>query len=113
MEEKKVEQNEEKKPTIAELIKTALLKDLDLTEEEYKAKRFEDDKVTAKHGIKGRAPITESMRHRRMAMNFYGTVLNILVNIHASNLEMLAEQKKTNRLLESMITAAVEEEQNE
>jgi hypothetical protein len=44
-------------------------------------------------------------------MNFYGTVLNILLNIHATNLEMLAEQKTTNRLLSAM-SEQVENEEN-
>jgi hypothetical protein len=38
-----------------------------------------------------------------MAMNFYGTILNVLLNMHATSLEMLAEQKQTNRLLASLM----------
>ena len=88
---------------LAKLIEENLLKDINLTEEEYKAKRLENDKQTAKNGYEGKASLKEPVRARRMAMNFYGTVLNILVNIHATNLEMLAEQKKTNALLESLL----------
>lgn len=88
---------------LAKLIEETLLKDINLTEEEYKAKRLENDKQTAKNGYEGKASLKEPVRARRMAMNFYGTVLNILVNMHATNLEMLAEQKKTNTLLESLL----------
>lgn len=88
---------------LAKLIEETLLKDINLTEEEYKAKRLENDKQTAKNGYEGKASLKEPVRARRMAMNFYGTVLNILVNIHSTNLEMLAEQKKTNTLLESLL----------
>ena len=109
-----MENKEKKNPTVAELIKAALLKDIGLSEEEYREKRLNDDKITKAQGIKGRAPAaSESIRARRMAMNFYGTVLNILVNIHASNLEMIAEQKKTNQLLGAIISEATDGENNE
>ena len=88
---------------LAKLIEESLLKDINLTEEEYKAKRLENDKQTEKNGFEGKASVKESVRARRMAMNFYGTALNILVNMHATSLEMLAEQKKTNALLESLL----------
>ena len=101
--------DKKKNLTVGEMIRAALLKDLDLTEEEFRKQRLIDDKVTKEHGVKGRAPVSESVRARRMAMNFYGTVLNILVNIHATNLEMTAEQKKTNQLLESMIVSVGED----
>ena len=96
---------------LAKLIEESLLKDIDLTEEEYKAKRLENDKQTAKNGYEGKASIKEPVRARRMAMNFYGTVLNILLNLHATNLEMLAEQKQTNRILSDLMTGEVEQVQ--
>ena len=97
---------------LSELIKQSLLKDINLTEEEYKERCLSNDKQTEKNGYTGKASISESKRARRMSMNFYGTVLNILVNIHATNLEMLAEQKKTNRLLTGIVTGEVEEVEN-
>lgn len=95
---------------LSKLIEESLLKDINLSEKEYKAKRHTSDKQTAINGVEGEASLSETVRARRMSMNFYGTVLNILVNIHATNLEMLAEQKATNRLLASMI-GEVETEQ--
>ena len=94
---------------LAKLIEESLLKDIDLSEEEYKAKRLENDKQTAKNGYEGKASVKEPVRARRMAMNFYGTVLNILLNMHATSLEILAEQKQTNRILSSLM-GEVEEE---
>lgn len=88
---------------LAKLIEENLLKDINLSEEEYKAKRLENDEQTENNGYEGKASVKEPVRARRMAMNFYGTVLNILVNMHATSLEMLAEQKKTNALLESLL----------
>ena len=87
---------------LSKLIEESLLADINLTEEEYKAKRQANDKQTEANGYSGKASLSEPVRARRMAMNFYGTVLNILVNMHATNLEMLAEQKKTNMLLSSL-----------
>jgi hypothetical protein len=94
---------------LSKLIEQSLLKDIDLSEEEYKKKRLENDAQTKKNGFDGKASIKEPVRARRMAMNFYGTVLNILLNIHATNLEMLAEQKATNRLLSDLMTAEIVE----
>lgn len=73
-------------------IKEALEKDVDLSPEEYRAKNEASDANTKAHGIKGRAALTEGQRHKRIQMNFYGTVLNILVSL-------LAEVSETNRLL--------------
>lgn len=112
--EKKVEQEERVK--LSNMIKYALLRDVDLTEEEYRQKRLTDDRVTKAHGIKGRGvTASESIRARRMAMNFYGTILNIMMNMHATALETLAEQKKQTQLLEALFedTPEVKEEQNE
>lgn len=78
-------------------IKEALLRDVDLTEEEYRAKNEKADASTKAHGVKGRAALTESTRHKRIQMNFYGTALNIMVGI-------LAEVSETNRLLRIALT---------
>lgn len=86
-----------------EKINKALTQDVDLSEEEYAAKTAKADETTKKHGVKGRASINESRRARRMAMNFYGVMLNTLVNIHATMLEQLATTKENNRLLSIVI----------
>lgn len=75
-----------------DMIKEALEKDVDLSPEEYRAKSEMADASTKAHGVKGRAALTEGQRHKRIQMNFYGTVLNILVSL-------LAEVSETNRLL--------------
>ena len=94
---------------LGRLIQENLLKDINLTEKEYKAKRLASDKQTEKNGVEGTASLSETIRARRMAMNFYGSVLNILVNMHATSLESLAEQKKTNRLLEELLNGEIVE----
>lgn len=73
-------------------VEAALMKDVDLTEEEYRAKNEKSDLSTKTHGVKGRAALTEGTRHKRIQMNFYGTALNVLVSL-------LAEVSETNRLL--------------
>lgn len=73
-------------------VEEALMKDVELTEEEYRAKNEKADLSTKTHGVKGRAALTESTRHKRIQMNFYGTALNVLVSL-------LAEVSETNRLL--------------
>ena len=62
---------------IQEQVNEALNKDLDLSDEEMRAKFQEADKITDKHGVKGKAPISEAKRLKRMTMNYYGTSLNI------------------------------------
>lgn len=73
-------------------IQTALMRDVELPAEEYRAKLEQADGSTKAHGVKGRAALTESVRHKRIQSNFYGTALNILVSL-------LAETAETNRLL--------------
>ena len=77
-------------------IKEALMRDVDLPEEEYRAKNEAADQSTKTHGVKGKAALTEGRRHKRIQMNFYGTVLNILVGV-------LAEVAETNRMLRYII----------
>ena len=93
-----------------EKIKKALTQDVDLSEEEYAAKTIKADDTTKKHGVKGKASINESRRARRMAMNFYGVMLNTLVNIHATMLEQLAATHENNRLLATVINGGVDVE---
>ena len=78
-------------------VKEALLRDVDLSKEEYKGKNEKADASTKAHGVKGRAALTESTRHKRIQMNFYGSALNIMVGI-------LAETAETNRLLRIALT---------
>lgn len=84
-----------------EEVKKALMQDVELSEEEYRAKNEKADVSTRAHGVKGRAALTENTRHKRIQMNFYGTALNIMVGI-------LSEVAETNRLLRYMITCAEE-----
>ena len=72
-----------KQETIQVLIKKALLANTDLTEEEYNKKILEADKMTAGHGITGRknASVKESVRAKRIQMNFYGIILNYIASI--------------------------------
>ena len=98
---------------LSKMIEESLLKDINLTVEEYKEKRLASDKQTKVNGVEGQASLSETVRARRMAMNFYGSVLNILVNVHATNLEMLAEQKRTNQLLSELFTGEVVEIQGD
>ena len=73
-------------------IKEALLRDVDLSKEEYKEKNEKSDASTKAHGVEGRAPLSEALRHKRIQTNFYATMLNIGVSL-------LAEVTETNRLL--------------
>lgn len=79
-----------------EYIEKALNKDVELTEKEYKEKCAESDKSTATHGVVGRAPLSEAIRHKRIQTNFYGTCLNVL-------LSALSEMSQTNTLLAQLI----------
>lgn len=78
-------------------IKDALMRDVDLSPEEYREKNEKADASTKAHGVKGRAALTETIRHKRIQMNFYATMLNVAVSL-------LAEVTETNRLLRIMLT---------
>lgn len=78
-------------------VEEALMRDVELSEDEYRAKNEKADLSTKTRGVKGKAALTESTRHKRIQMNFYGTVLNILVSL-------LAETSETNRLLRYMLS---------
>lgn len=62
-----------------EVIEKALNEDVDLSREEYAAKKARADEITAAHGVEGEAPLTEAEREMRMRMNFYGSTLNIMM----------------------------------
>lgn len=84
-------------------IQMALMRDVNLSPEDYRAKNEEADESTKTHGVKGRAALTESVRHKRIQMNFYGTVLNVLVSL-------LAEVSEMNRLLRICIDPSWKQE---
>ena len=67
--------------TNEEIVNKALNEDVDLSREEYAAKKAKADEVTAAHGVEGEAPLTEDERERRMRMNYYGSTLNIMMAI--------------------------------
>ena len=65
-------------------IKDALERDVDLSREEYAEKQKLADEITAAHGVEGEAPLSEEERERRMRMNFYGSVLNVLMATYSA-----------------------------
>lgn len=71
-------------------IDEALNADVDLSREEYAEKCAKADEVTAAHGVEGDAPISEEERERRMRMNYYGSMINIGMNILAAFNEVCA-----------------------
>lgn len=79
-----------------EYIEQALNKDVELSESEYREKCLQADKSTKVHGVEGRAPISEALRHKRIQTNFYGTCLNVL-------LSALSELSQTNALLMELV----------
>ena len=87
--------------TNQEYIDKALNKDVDLSADEYRAKCAAADLSTATHGVEGKAPISEAVRHKRIQSNFYGTVLNVM-------LSLLAELSQTTELLRGFIKLEVE-----
>lgn len=91
---------------LQEDIQKALMKDVDLSPEEYREKNEFADKCTKTHGVKGKAALTEGIRHKRVLMNFYGTMLNIMCS-------MLAEVSETNQLLRYMIAQKDAEKKKE
>lgn len=79
----------------------ALNKDINLSPAEYAEKCREADKTTENNGIKntarGKTPIVnEELRHKRVQTNFYGTTLNLLLNICISLGELTEEIKELN-----------------
>ena len=69
---------------MTEAIDKALNANVDISREEFAKKAEEADRITAAHGVEGEAPLTEEERERRMRMNYYGTVLNVLMSMLAA-----------------------------
>lgn len=83
-----------------EIIRT-LNKDINLSPAEYAEKCRKADKTTENNGIKntarGKTPVVnEELRHKRVQTNFYGTALNLLLNIIISLGELTEEIKELN-----------------
>ena len=65
-------------------IKDALERDAALSREEYAEKQKKADEITAAHGVEGEAPLSEEERERRMRMNFYGSMLNVMMALYSA-----------------------------
>lgn len=103
---------------VKEAIIGALNKDINLSTEEYAEKNRQADKATENNGIKkqgkGRVPVVnEELRHKRVQTNFYGTVLNLLLNICISLEEVKDELKVLNGTNEEDDIKEVKVENNE
>ena len=72
-------------------IKQALENNVDLSKEEYAELNKKADVSTKSHGVEGRAPISEALRHKRIQTNYYGSSLNVGMQTLAalSNIETL------------------------
>lgn len=67
-------------------IEKTLTANADMTEEEYAKMTGDADAATEAHGegktkLYAGKPISEATRHKRIQSNFYGTAVNILLNI--------------------------------
>ena len=89
-----------------DLVRKALTLNVNLTDEEYAKLIEKADQQTKNNGVEGRAPRSEAVRQRRMSMNYYGTSLNISLNVMVAIEEMhntlkalLAETKTQNEIL--------------
>lgn len=89
---------EEKEKTRKELIMEQLTKNVDLSAEEYREMVKKADEITAKHGATQKAPISESVRHKRIEMNF----MAMLIEYNAS---ILTELVYLRTLVQSLLTA--------
>lgn len=74
-------------------VEQALNENVDMSKEEYVEQSKKMDDSTKKHGVEGRAPVSEAIRHKRVQTNFYATALNVLVNIYQLTAE-IAERLK-------------------
>lgn len=92
--------------TLNELIEKSLYKDVDLSESEYKEKNAQADKVSKNHGVGGRAPLSEGLRHKRIQTNFYGTTLNVLLNL-------LSAVQEQNEILKSILVGGIVDDGND
>lgn len=68
-------------------IETVLNANVDLSAEEYAELSKKMDESTKTHGVEGKAPVSESVRHKRVQTNFYSTATNILINIYQVMIE--------------------------
>lgn len=75
-----------------EEIEKALNNGVDMSDKEYREQMKAADSSTKKHGVLGKRTLSEKKRHRRMQMNYYGSALNVM-------LQILAELNNTNALL--------------
>lgn len=91
-------------------IKEALEKNVDLTDEEYKALYKKADEITKAHGIEGKAPISEDRRLKRMTANYQGLVMNTLCNLIALQQEGNALLRENNALLRAALGVEPEKE---
>lgn len=89
-----------------DLIRKALTMNVNLSEKDYAELCRKADTATKNSGAKGTAPVTESTRARRIAMNYYGVATNILLNtmvgqeeLRGIAQEILAELKTLTLLL--------------
>lgn len=62
-------------------IEKALHANVDLPDEEYEKLTAQADQSTERHGVEGKAPVSEAKRHKRIQSNFYGTSVNIGMQI--------------------------------
>lgn len=99
--------------SIEEQVKQALNADLDLSEEEYKAKNSAADNTTKAHGVKGRGALTEAQRHKRMSMNYMGSSLNLQASTLAQLNYIGALLEAQNAMLAEIYQMTVKEEQQE
>lgn len=83
---------------LEENINAALNANVDLSKEEYAQKSAIADESTKVHGVKGKAPVSESVRHKRVQTNFYATALNILINIYQVQCEIADSLKELKEL---------------
>ena len=89
-----------------EMIQNALNADVDLSEEEYRAKMEQADRSTEAHGMTKKAPLSEAKRHKRIEMNYYGLSINYMANL-------LGELVNTNRILMEMLKIQMKEKEND
>ena len=71
----------------------ALSEDINLSKKDYAKKTKKADLSTKAHGVKGEAPVTEELRHKRVQTNFYATMLNVMCGV-AAELQEIKEEIK-------------------
>ena len=71
-----------------EEVNVALNENVELSKEEYAKKSVMADESTKEHGVEGKAPVSEALRHKRVQTNFYATALNVLVNLYQLTAEI-------------------------